>query len=1078
MIRTFLQFSILVFLATGCRESKITLFSLTDADDTGIRFSNDLPYTEEFNTYTYRNFYNGAGVALGDINNDGLTDIYLTGNINDNKLFLNKGDWKFEDITEKAGVACKDVWSTGATFVDINGDGWLDIYVCKAGKPEGNNRYNELFINKGNLTFEEKAAEYGLDITGLSIHSAFFDYDSDGDLDCYLLNNSLRSVGGYDLKEGQRNEYDPSGNKLLRNDNGRFVDVTVSSGIYASKIGYGLGITLSDFNSDGTTDIFISNDFFERDYLYFNQGDGTFKESAESAFLSLSMGSMGADACDLDNDLLPDLFVTEMLPLTLERKKTKTQYETWDKYQASVSSGYYHQFSRNVLQKNIGEGKFLEIGRFAGVEATEWSWASLAQDYDNDGLKDLFVSNGLYKDLLDKDYLNFSANENMIRNRIARKERVLTMLVDSMPSAPVKNCMFKNLGNMKFSMVSDEWGLSQQTFSNGSAYGDLDNDGDLDLVINNVNMPVFVYRNNTDTLQQRSIRFKLRGEGLNREAIGSKIIIKYKGGQAMSEHFPSRGFQSCMDPVVHFGVGGINLVDTAVITWPDGKQSMLTNLQTNKTHILEYGKMTKNHVPFKKSEFSNLCNASLDGFLHQDSEVNLFTRDRLATEMSGFLGPAVATGDINKDGKDDVFVGGGRNQTSVLYVSTAKGTLSGITTPFEADLRSEVTDAVFFDPDADGDLDLYVAHGGKTFSEYAPELHDVLYINDGSGSFTKKADALQFPYPIFSGSVVAADLNNDDLPEIIVSEYMKTHTYGLPGSVFVLHNKGNNVFETVLYDALTDAGMISSVAVMDVNKDGWKDLIFAGKWTPVTLVMNNKGSFNKAEIIKLTETRGMWNVLYITDVDGDGDEDILCGNEGENTYYKAGMRLYIHDFDANGTQEQILCQPLDGRYYPIHDIDEMTSQMPVLKKKYLHYRDLAREDIAGLFSGDIVSKSMTLDMEETRSMAFINVNGTFEKMSLPLALQYSSIHAFEIVTDKNQNRCLIAGGNNYRVKPQFGRLDGSLGWKVGISDKKGKIVFGNPEPLHIEGQIRDIKKLNDSFLVGINGSHIKICKIK
>jgi len=897
------------------------------------------------------------------------------------------------------------------------------------------------------------------------------------DLDCYLLNNSLRSVGGYDLKEGQRNEYDPSGNKLLRNEYGRFTDVTVSSGIYASRMGYGLGITLSDFNGDGTTDIFISNDFFERDYLYFNQGDGTFKESAENAFLSLSMGSMGADACDLDNDLLPDLFVTEMLPLTLERKKTKTQYETWDKYQASVGSGYHHQFSRNVLQKNLGGGKFLEIGRYAGVEATEWSWASLAQDYDNDGLKDLFVSNGLYKDLLDKDYLNFSANENMIRNRIARKESVLKLLVDSMPSAPVKNCMFKNLGNMKFSLVSDEWGLSQQTFSNGSAYGDLDNDGDLDLVVNNVNMPVFVYRNNTDTLQHRSIRFKLRGEDLNRDAVGSKIVIRHKDGQAMAEHFPSRGFQSCMDPVVHFGVGNVKTVDTVMVIWPDGRQSVLTNLQTNTTHYLEYGKIAKIDASFKGAKKLIPYNVDLDGYVHQESEVNLFTRDRLATEMSGFLGPAIITGDVNNDGKDDVFVGGGRNQTSVLYVSTPNGTLSGITTPFEDDLRSEVTDAVFFDSDADGDLDLYVAHGGKTFSEFAPELHDVLYINNGRGNFSKKVDALQFPYPIFSGNIIAEDLNNDGLPEIIVPEYMKTHTYGLPGGVFVLQNKGKNKFETILYDALSDVGMISSVAVMDVNKDGWKDLLYAGKWTSISVVLNNKGSFENAEITKLPETKGLWNTLYIADLDGDGDDDILCGNEGENTYYKAGMRLYIHDFDGNGTQEQILCLPQGDKYFPVHDLDDMTSQMPVLKKKYVYYWELARMDMAEMFSEDIVNKSMSLDLDETRSLALMNVNGSFEKLLLPHALQYSSIFAFETVIDKNQNRSLITGGNNYRVKPQFGRLDGSRGWKVRILKKGAKNVFGDPEPLHVEGQIRDIKKLDDKILVGINGGHIKICKI-
>ena len=399
---------IAILVLISCKKEKQTLFTLTDNKKTGIVFSNDVPYTEEFNTYTYRNFYNGGGVALGDINNDGFVDIYFTGNITDNKLFLNKGGWDFEDITAKAGVACKGTWSTGVTMVDINNDGFLDIYVCKAGKPGGAHRYNELFINQGNLTFKESSAEYGLNITGLSIHSAFLDYDKDGDLDCYLLNNSIRSVGGFDLNKGQRDIPDPDGNKLLRNDNGKFKDVSKDAGIYSSKIGYGLGITVSDFNSDTYPDIFISNDFFEKDYMYINQRNGSFAEKSDSCFASMSMGSMGADASDLDNDLLPDLFVTEMLPRDYARKKTKNHYETWDKYSSSVENGYHHQFSRNALHKNIGKDIFVEISRFAGVADTDWSWASLAQDYDNDGLRDLFVSNGIYKDLLDNSKLSKS----------------------------------------------------------------------------------------------------------------------------------------------------------------------------------------------------------------------------------------------------------------------------------------------------------------------------------------------------------------------------------------------------------------------------------------------------------------------------------------------------------------------------------------------------------------------------------------------------------------------------------------------------------------------------------------------
>ncbi|MEM7382698.1 MAG: VCBS repeat-containing protein, partial [Bacteroidota bacterium] len=462
---------LLVFILFGCNEQPNLLFTSVSADQTRVHFSNDLTYTEDYNPYTYRNFYNGGGVAMGDINNDGLLDIYFTGNLVSNKLYLNKGDFTFEDITEQAGVACEGVWSAGVNLVDINGDGWLDIYVCKAGKPGGDNRHNELFINQGDLTFVEKSREYGLDITGLSIQSAFFDYDLDGDLDCYLLNNSLRSVGGFDMKEGLRDIYDPEGNKLLENQAGKFVDVTRQAGIYSSGIGYGLGITLADFNWDGWPDIFLSNDFFEKDYLYLNQRDGTFVESVNSSFTSLSMGSMGADACDLDNDLFPEIFVTEMLPRESGRRKTKTVYENWDKYQLAVSKGYHHQFARNVLHKNIDGGKFVELGRMAGVESSEWSWSALIQDFDNDGLRDIFISNGTRSDLLDKDYLNYMANDTRVRAMIDQDEEVLRKLIDIMPSEAVRNAIYKNRGNLHFSYESENWGLDAPTFSNGSAYG-------------------------------------------------------------------------------------------------------------------------------------------------------------------------------------------------------------------------------------------------------------------------------------------------------------------------------------------------------------------------------------------------------------------------------------------------------------------------------------------------------------------------------------------------------------------------------------------------------------------------------
>lgn len=1063
-----------VLFIYSCKEENKTLFTLTDPKETGLDFINDLPYTEEYNTYTYRNFYNGGGVALGDINNDGLLDIYFTGNIKDNKLFLNKGNWIFEDITSKAGVACTDVWSTGATFVDINGDGLLDLYVCKAGKPGGINRHNELFINQGDLTFVESAKEYGLDITGLSIHSAFFDYDKDGDLDCYLLSNSLRSVGGFDLNPNQRYTPDPEGNKLLRNENGRFKDVSQEAGIFSSKIGYGLGITLSDINLDGWTDIFISNDFFERDYLYINNQNGTFTEKGQSYFDLMSMGSMGADASDIDNDLMPDLFVTEMLPQSLERKKTKNIYETWDKYVESSKNSYHHQFSRNVLQKNLNGSKFLEIGRFSGVSATDWSWASLIQDYDNDGLRDLFVSNGIYKDLLDKDYLNYSANTNMIKSKIDNKEKVLTMLVDSLPSTPVKNNMFKNIGNMQFRMVSDDWGLGQATFSNGSAYGDLDNDGDLDLVVNNVNMPSYVYRNNSDTTTAKSIRIKLIGDKPNTTAIGAKVIIKYAGNQSMLENFPSRGFQSSMDPILHFGVHNSSLVDSLLVYWPDGRKTTLQNLKSNKLYEIKQSESTiKGSYSLAISQIPHNQTNAID-FIHKELDINQFARERMLVEMNGMEGPAIAIGDVNGDKKDDIYCGGGKNQASILYLSTKSGSYEMVTKPFDLDYRSEAIKARFFDADKDGDLDLYVAHGGSNFSNYSPELHDVLYLNDGSGHFIK-GPAIAFPEPFYTSDFVFTDYNKDGLMDIVVVEKMKTAAFGLPGSVYILTNTGDAKFKVTTPTSLQALGMMTSVASVDINKDGWMDIAIAGKWMPIMYILNNKGSFESSKATEIQETAGLWNVLHAVDIDDDGDLDLLCGNEGENTFYEKNMKMYVNDFDGNGSLEQIICQKEGDKYYPIHDIDEMYSQMPFLKKKFRSYSEMAKADIGTMFGKDVLQTSKVFEISELASIVLKNNNGVFEKIYLPYEAQYSSIFTFMTQIVKNKGTYIFMGGNHYKVKPQFGKQDASLGWLINVSSEQEKLIFAPCKTLNVEGQMRYIGLMNDQVVFGINNESLKMC---
>lgn len=1062
-----------VSLFTGCADQPATVFSALGPESTGVQFSNDLHYTEDYNPYTYRNFYNGGGVAIGDINNDGLQDLYFAGNLVPNKLYLNKGGLQFEDITEQAGIACADVWTSGVNFVDINGDGWLDIYVCKAGKPGGPNRHNELFINQGDLTFTEASEKYGLDYTGLSIQSAFFDYDRDGDLDCYLLNNSLRSVGGFDMQEGLRDVYDPEGNKLLENRNGTFVDVTREAGIYASRIGYGLGITLADFNQDGWPDIFLSNDFFEKDYLYFNNQDGTFAETSDSSFMSLSMGSMGADACDLDNDLLSEIFVTEMLPRDDYRKKTKTVYEEWDKYQLSVKKGYHHQFARNVLHKNLNGQAFIELGRAAGVESTDWSWSALMQDYDADGLRDIFVSNGIRSDLLDKDYLNYMANETHVRAMINEDEEVLKKLIDIMPSSPVRNALFRNEGNLQFSYQSQDWGFETPTFSNGSAYGDLDNDGDLDLVVNNIDQPATIYRNNTPRSQAHSIAFRLDFTGGNRQAIGTKVLIVADSLRSLFEYFPTKGFQSSSAGPVFFGLGARTRVDSLYVIWPNGEVSIRTGLQADQIYDIRYdaAKVTGQQPVLWASPDPVLKAIEPPvTFEHEEVDINFFGRERMLLTMPGGKGPVLARADVNGDGRQDFFAGGGKNQESVLYLSTAEGFSAQAS--FSDTRRSEVTDAVFFDSDMDGDLDLYVGHGGKAFSEYSPELHDALYLNDGTGRFEQAESALDFPYPLSTGAVGVADFDRDGLPDIVVAEAMKTNVHGLPGSCLIWRNRGDNQFELLDTEAGQDLGMITALSAADIDGNGWVDLLLAGAYMPLTVLYNEEGTFRKSVI---SGTDGWWQAIELADLDEDGDPDFILGNMGTNNFFRSGHMVFIADFDQNGTPEQIACNKREDGHYPIQAIDELYMQMPVLKKKYRRYEAFSKAPLEVLIPEEKLAEARQLHLRERRSAVLWNDEGELRLQPLPAEAQYSSVHAIMARdVDEDGTPDLLLGGNDYRVKPQFGRQDASKGCLCKGRRAGETIVFEQCRMLSLNGQVRSFLDINENqIIIGLNDEKIQ-----
>lgn len=1083
-IRLRITFVLLISVA-GCADHTDpdpTLFQLLDASETGIDFTNSLEYTEEVNTYTFRNFYNGGGVGLGDFNNDSLPDIFFAGNLVGNKLYLNEGGFRFRDISATSNVVRTGAWTTGVSIADINGDGWLDIYLCKSGPPGGEYRHNELLINNGDLTFTERSAEYGLDFEGLAVHAAFFDYDRDGDLDCYLLNNSIRSVGGYDLRKDQRDIPDSlGGNKLLRNDNGKFVDVSIDAGIYTSAIGFGLGVTIGDINMDGWPDIYVSNDFFEKDYLYINNQDGTFSESLEKYIREISMGSMGADMADINNDGLPEIFVTEMLPESDDRLKTTSQFENWEKYSLNIAQGYYRQFSRNVLQLNNGDTTFSEIARLAGVEATDWSWGALIFDMDNDGWKDIFVANGIYKDLINQDYVNFIANQTLVREMIQSGENVLTRLIDSIPSNKISNYAFHNNGDLTFTNKSAAWGLAEPSHSNGSAYGDLDNDGDLDLVISNVNMPAFVIRNDSRQLkpENATISVRLHGTGQNAFAVGSKVTVISNGIKQYQELSPMRGFMSSVDYKLVFGLGAVSTVDTVLVDWPDGRKTVMANLPVNQGVDLFQKDATQPGIKVLEVPepplFSRLALLPGVGFVHRENEYVDFDRERLLFHMRSNEGPCLCTGDVNNDGREDFYIGGARGQGGRLYMQGSSGTFSSIGDQlFDKDATSEDTGCLFFDANGDGYPDLYVTSGSSEFSSSSSALRDRLYFNVNGRSFQKSEQLLPTAVRFESTSVVeAADVDRDGDLDLFVGVRLIPFLHGLPGNGYILLNDGNGKFEDAtakMAPELLPLGMITGAKWVDVNQDDWPDLVVVGEWMPVRLFINRNGRLvEQSHEYGFDNSEGWYHTVEAADVNNDGRIDLITGNHGLNSRFRASVdepvTMYVNDFDQNGTVEQIITQYNGGVSYPVVLRQDLVTQLPALKKKYLHFKDYPGQSITDIFTPAQMERALVLQARSFETALWLNTGmGSFERKVLPTVAQFSPVYAIlPNDFDGDGNIDLLMGGNLSRAKPEAGIYDGSYGILLkGDGSGNFTAVPSGKSGIRIKGELRSLR----SFSVG------------
>ena len=1095
---------ILLFIACSDRQHQ---FSLLDNKKIGVSFENTLRYSEELNPYLFRSFYNGAGIALVDLNNDGNLDLFLCGNQVGNQLYFGDGKFNFIDVTKKSGIGGYDSWTTGVSIIDINQDGWKDIYLSKSGPLDAPNRRNQLFINQGvvangQVTFIESAKQYGIDDLGFSIQAVFLDYDRDGDLDMYLSNNSQHSSDIIITAEQGMREKSGFGSKLYKNIGNRFIDVTNEAGIHSSPIGFGLGISVGDVNRDGWPDIYVANDFFEKDYLYINRGDGTFKESIDELTNEISLGSMGVDISDLNHDGYPEIFVTEMLPADEERVKTKAIFDNWDQYHLRVKNGYHRQFPRNTLQLNMGRnGKdsqvhFSEISRYANVAASDWSWGAQMVDFDNDGQKEIFITNGIGKDLIDRDFLSYYDNPERLKEILKVKGSLLTELFDQMPSQPIPNCLFKMDSDLIFKNVATDFGLDQPSFSSGSAVGDIDNDGDLDLVVNNVNGSPFIYRNELKRADQSHfISIKVESNS-GVTAVGAQISIWAGGKLFFEEIYPVKGAMSVSDDRLLIGLGKTAIIDSIEVRWPSGGVQKQTQIRTNqfitiKQNVNKYLRVGKEsqHVPFFSRQESEKA-VGID-FSHGESNFVDFNKDELLFQMYSNEGPKLAIGDVNGDALEDFFIGGAKGQPGAIFQQKNNSfTRTNIST-FESTRESEDQHALFFDADNDGDNDLIVASGSYEFPNGAYSLTDNLYINDGKGNFVQSHQTLPTTNPSSTSVIIAADFDKDGDLDLFFGGRFIPGSYGVPASSYLLENNGKGAFTNVtekFAPGLLNVGMITDAVWSDFDHDGDLDLVIVGEWMPIKVFANDSGHFTEVNLDGLDKSNGFWNTIQKADLDGDGYDDFIIGNMGYNTFFKAShsepVQMYVNDFNKTGKVKQVITIYRQGKSYPVAMKDIISKQMPGLLKKYLQFSDYQGKSVEDIFSKEELKRAIHLRVYETATSILWNDHGKFSRQPLPNIAQLAPSYAILAIDINNDgHKDIVLGGNQYNAQPQTGIYAGSYGAvMMNNGNRKFNPVSSENSGFFIKGQIRDIQKLRfkneDLVIVAQNDDSLAVFKIR